>query len=273
MDGQREVVVVIGTGGMGLAAIRRVGAGAIVVIADLDEDRLKRVSDSVRADGFDVREHVVDVSRRESVEALATDAAELGPVKILIHTAGLSPVQAPAASIMAVDLLGTALVLDAFGEVMAPGGAGVFIASMAGQMAQISPELEMKLASVPTGDLIDLPELSPDRLDGSAAYGIAKRGNQRRIQASSVKWGRRGARVNSISPGVISTAMGQAELAGPSGDAMRGMIAGSGSGRVGTPDDIAAAIAFLVGPDSTFITGTDLLVDGGVVASLGPQVS
>lgn len=270
----QKVVVVIGTGGMGLTAIKRVGVGATVVIADFDETRLKTVADTVRTDGFDVVAHVVDVSKADSVKALAADAAKLGPVTTVVHTAGLSPAQAPPAAILSVDLLGTALVLDAFGEVIAPGGAGVFIASMAGQTAQgVTPELEALLASTPTAELLSLPGLAPESMDGVTAYSLAKRGNQRRVQASSVAWGRRGARVNSISPGIISTPMAHQELQGELGDMMRNMISASGAGRIGTPDDIAAAIAFLVGPDSTFITGTDLLVDGGVVASLGPQVS
>lgn len=269
MSVQKRVVVVIGTGGMGVAAVRRIGHGATVVLADFDEAKLTEVSDLLRGDGYDVVPHTVDVSKVDSVDKLATDAAALGAVTTVIHTAGLSPVQAPVGAILAVDLLGTAIVLDAFGAVIAPGGAGVFISSMAGHMVPVAPELEAKLAATATSELLDLAELQPDVLSNAgAAYGISKRGNVVRVRTASLAWGARGARVNAISPGVISTPMGAAELAGPSGQMMRGMIAGSGTGRVGTPDDIASAIAFLTGPDSTFITGTDLLVDGGVVASI-----
>lgn len=269
MSVQKRIVVLIGTGGMGLAAVRRTALGATVVLADFDEARLNAVADDLRVEGYDVAPQLVDVSKAESVEKLATDAAALGPVTTVIHTAGLSPVQAPVGAILAVDLAGTAIVLDAFGAVIAPGGAGVFIASMAGHMARLAPELEAKLATTPTAELLGLAELEVSAIaDAGAAYTLSKRANALRVRTASLAWGARGARVNSISPGIISTPMGAAELAGPSGDQMRGMIAGSATGRIGTPDDIAAAIAFLTGPDSTFITGTDLLVDGGVIASL-----
>lgn len=269
MSVQKRIVVLIGTGGMGLAAVRRTALGATVVLADFDEAKLNAVADLLRVEGYDVVPQFVDVSKAESVEKLATDAAALGPVTTVIHTAGLSPVQAPVGAILAVDLAGTAIVLDAFGAVIAPGGAGVFIASMAGHMARLAPELEAKLATTPTAELLGLAELEVSAIaDAGAAYTLSKRANAVRVRTASLAWGARGARVNSISPGVISTPMGAAELAGPSGDQMRGMIAGSATGRIGTPDDIAAAIAFLTGPDSTFITGTDLLVDGGVIASL-----
>jgi NAD(P)-dependent dehydrogenase (short-subunit alcohol dehydrogenase family) len=269
MSVQKRIVVLIGTGGMGLAAVRRTALGATVVLADFDEARLNAAADDLRVEGYDVVPQRVDVSKAESVEQLATDAAALGPVTTVIHTAGLSPVQAPVGAILAVDLAGTAIVLDAFGAVIAPGGAGVFIASMAGHMARLAPELEAKLATTPTAELLGLAEVAVSAIaDAGAAYTLSKRANALRVRTASLAWGARGARVNSISPGIISTPMGAAELAGPSGDQMRGMIAGSATGRIGTPDDIAAAIAFLTGPDSTFITGTDLLVDGGVIASL-----
>ncbi|TFC52228.1 SDR family oxidoreductase [Cryobacterium sp. TMT1-21] len=269
MSVQKRIVVCIGTGGMGLAAVRRTGLGATVVLADFDEVALQAAADRLRGEGFDVVVHLVDVAQAKSVHRLATDAAALGPVSTVIHTAGLSPVQASVDAILTVDLLGTALVLDAFGAVIAPGGSGVFIASMAGHLARLTPELEVKLAMTPTAELLRLAELEVSGItDSGAAYSLSKRANAVRVCAASVAWGERGARVNSISPGIISTPMGAQELAGPNGEQMRGMIAGSATGRIGTPADIAAAVAFLTGPDSTFITGTDLLVDGGVIASL-----
>jgi len=188
----------------------------------------------------------------------------------MAHTAGLSPSQASAESILAVDLLGTALVLQEFGEVIAPGGAGVVIASMAGHiLPPLSAEQEHSLAHTAAHKLLTLDFVSPQRITESGiAYGIAKQANHIRISAASAQWGRRGARINSISPGIISTPMGQQELASPVGDGMRAMIAASATGRLGTPEDIALAAAFLLGPDASFITGTDLLVDGGVIAAI-----
>jgi NAD(P)-dependent dehydrogenase (short-subunit alcohol dehydrogenase family) len=266
----REVLTVIGVGGMGQAVARRLGAGKTVLLADYNEETLASVAEALSADGHHVDTHGVDVSSPESVRKLAEHAAALGAVTQLAHTAGLSPAQASAEAILAVDLLGTALVLEEFGEVIAPGGAGVAIASMAGHMfPALTAEQEHALAHTPSGELLGLEFVSPQKItDSGIAYGIAKQANHTRVRAASAHWGRRGARINSISPGIISTPMGQQELASPVGDGMRAMVAASATGRLGTPEDIAAATAFLLGPEASFITGTDLLVDGGVIAAI-----
>jgi NAD(P)-dependent dehydrogenase (short-subunit alcohol dehydrogenase family) len=254
---------------MGSAVAKRLGSGSTVVLADFNPDTLKSAADEMRAGGYRVVEHLTDVSDETSVASLAETASGLGRVDVLVHTAGLSPVQASVEAILRVDLLGSAWMLDAFASAIADGGAGVVIASMAGSLQPLAPDLERRLATTPTVDLLGLPELTLKAIpDPATAYGLAKRANQLRVRAASVVWGRRRARVNSISPGVISTPMGMAELQGPYGEVMRQMVAGSAAGRLGTPHDIAAAVDFLIGPHSTFITGTDLLVDGSAVASL-----
>ena len=221
-------------------------------------------------EGFDVVPAQVDVGSRESVAELTRRAAEIGAVTQVAHTAGLSPVQAGTADIMRVDLYGVALVLEEFGEVIAPRGAGVVIASMSGHMLGSLPaDQERALAGTPTDELLSLPFLAPDVItDPGHAYAVAKRANLLRVAAQSLTWGRRGARLNSISPGVISTAMGRSELSGPHGEGMRAMVEASGTGRIGTAADIAAGAAFLLSDDASFVTGTDLLVDGGVVATI-----
>jgi NAD(P)-dependent dehydrogenase (short-subunit alcohol dehydrogenase family) len=264
-----DVLTVIGVGGMGEAIARRLGAGKTVLLADYSEETLASVTESMSAAGHHVESRRVDVSSAESVRGLAEHAASLGSVTQLAHTAGLSPSQASSEAILAVDLLGVALVLQEFGKIVAPGGAGVVIASMSGNLVPPLPaEQEHALAHTPTRELLQLDFVSPQRLSHPGfAYAIAKHANHIRVRAASVQWGRRGARINSISPGIISTPMGQQELASPVGDGMRAMIAASATGRIGTADDIASAAAFLLGPEATFITGTDLLVDGGVVAA------
>ncbi|QRN93535.1 SDR family oxidoreductase [Archangium violaceum] len=267
---KKEVVVVIGVGGMGQAIARRQGAGRTVLLADLNEGTLESVATSLRGDGHDVSTRRVDVSSRESVRSLAETASSAGRVVQVIHTAGLSPVQARVEAILRVDLLGVALVLEEFGRVVADGGAGVVIASMAGHLAApLTPEQEAALRMTPSEGLLELPFVRPEVVTHpAAAYGLSKRANQLRVQGASAAWGGRGARINSISPGVIATPMGQQELAGEHGGMMRAMVAASGTGRLGTPADIANATAFLLGPDASFITGTDLLVDGGVIAAM-----
>ena len=266
-----EVVVVVGVGGMGEAVARRQGPGRQVLLADVNTETLGRVASALRGEGYAVTELPVDVSDHASVRALADAAAELGPVTQLVHTAGLSPVQASVEAILRVDLAGVAYALEEFGRVIAPEGAGVVIASMAGAMAmgRFPAELEAALALTAADELLSLPFLQPGVVpDAGAAYGLAKRGNQVRVQAASLIWAVREARVNSISPGIIATSMGQQELAGESGAMMRAMLGASASKRLGTAADIAAATAFLLGPESAFITGTDVLVDGGVVAAV-----
>ncbi|MEU6435921.1 SDR family oxidoreductase [Streptomyces albidoflavus] len=265
----RNVVVVIGVGGMGEAIARRQGPGNRLLLADFDEATLAAVAERLRGQGHEVVTQAVDVSSASSVTALAEAAAGLGPVTQVVHTAGLSPVQASPAAVLRVDLLGTALVVEEFGHAVAPGGAGVVIASMAGHMLRtpLTAEQESALAHTPAGELLRLPFADPEAL-GQGAYGLAKYGNRLRVQAASAAWGARGARINSVSPGVIATPMGQQELDGASGRTMRAMVAASGTGRLGTPEDIAEAAAFLLGPGASFITGNDLLVDGGVVAAL-----
>ncbi|MCC5581128.1 SDR family oxidoreductase [Microtetraspora sp. AC03309] len=266
----RYVAVVIGVGGMGLAIARRIGPGTHLLLADFNQDLLASVTQRLRAEGYEVTPAEVDVSSRESVAALAAQAASLGEVRSVVHTAGLSPVQAPVPAILAVDLLGVALVLEEFGQVVAPGGAGVVIASMAGH-GYPAPAREdaLQLATAPADDLLSLPITAQANFpDSGTAYSFAKRANLLRVQAASQSWGARGARVNSISPGIIATPMGQSELNGEHGAVMRMMIDASNAKRVGTPADIAAAADFLLSPAASFISGTDLLVDGGVVGAV-----
>jgi len=263
-----DVVVIIGIGGMGQAIARRQGSGRTLLLADFNQDSLDRLASALISEGHTVHSALVDVTSAKEVRELARRAAELGRVVQLVHTAGLSPAQASAEDVLRVDLLGVALVLDAFGAVIDAGGAGVVIASMAGHLfPTLTAEQEQALAHTHVDELLSLPQLSPEQVTDSAlAYGLAKQANHSRVRAASVIWGRRGARINSISPGCISTPMGNLELESPIGEGIRSMVAASAAGRFGTPEEIAAAAAFLLGPEAAFITGIDLLVDGGVVA-------
>lgn len=265
-----EVLVVIGSGGMGRAIARRVGGGRTVVLADVDQELLDATAGELARDGYQVVTSSVDVTSHHAMAELARLAAASGRVVNVVHTAGLSPEQGSVEAILAVDLLGVAIALEEFGRVIEPGGSGVVIASMAAHMyPAFEPGVERQLATTPAGELLALDACSPERITSSRlAYPFAKRANLVRVAAAAGSWGENGARINSISPGVISTAMGRRELAGGSGDFMQQMVKASGTGRIGTPDDVAAAAEFLLGPAASFLTGIDLLVDGGVIAAL-----
>jgi NAD(P)-dependent dehydrogenase (short-subunit alcohol dehydrogenase family) len=211
----------------------------------------------------------VDVSSRQSVQALVETATALGDVIGVIHAAGVSPSQASPATILHVDLYGTALVLEEFGKVIASGGAGVVIASQSGhRLPALTAEQDKALATTPTDELLALPMLAPDRVtDPLNAYQISKRGNALRVMAEAVRWAKRGARVNTISPGIIITPLAKDELTGPRGEGYRRMLELSPAGRAGTPDEVGTVGALLMGPEGAFITGSDFLMDGGVTAS------
>jgi len=265
-----DVLVVVGTGGMGQAVARRLGSGRHLLLADLDEAALEGFAEVLRREGHQVTTHPVDVTEPASMTALADRAGSLGQVSRVVHTAGLSPTQASVEALLRVDLVGVALFLQEFGRVVAAGGAGVVIASMAGHLAPaLTKEQKDALRGTAPSDLLALP-LFDGVTDPGLAYSVAKAANRVQVQAAAGAWGERGARINSISPGVISTPMGQQELAGESGESMRVLIAMSATKRLGTADDIAAAADFLLGPHASFVTGTDLLVDGGAVAGVAP---
>ena len=264
-----NVVVLIGAGSIGQAIARRVSAGKHVLLADLRQDNVDAAAKVLSDAGFDVTTAIVDVSSRTSVHALVETAVAIGSITGVIHAAGVSPSQASPAAILKVDLYGTALVLEEFGNVIAQGGAGVVIASQSGhRLPALTPEQNKALATTPADALLGLPMLQPDQItDPLHAYQVSKRGNSLRVMAEAVRWGKRGARVNTISPGIIVTPLAKDELTGPRGEGYRRMIGLSAAGRAGTPDEVGVVGALLMGPDGAFITGSDFLMDGGVTAA------
>ena len=265
----KEIIVVIGAGSIGQAIARRVSAGKHILLADLRQDNVDAAAKVLSEAGFEVSIAIVDVSSRKSVHALVETATEIGTITGLIHAAGVSPSQASPATILNVDLYGTALVLEEIGNVIARGGAGVVIASQSGhRLPALTPEQNKALATTPADELLALPMLQLDQVtDPLHAYQVSKRGNSLRVMAEAVRWGKRGARVNTISPGIIITPLAKDELTGPRGEGYRHMIEVSPAGRAGTPDEVGTVGALLMGPDGAFITGSDFLMDGGVTAA------
>jgi NAD(P)-dependent dehydrogenase (short-subunit alcohol dehydrogenase family) len=264
-----DVIVVIGAGSIGQAIARRVSSGKHVVLADLNGENADAAAGVLRDAGFDVSTETVDVSSRQSVHNLVATATTSGTVTGVIHAAGVSPSQASPETILAVDLYGTALVLEEFGNMIASGGAGVVIASQSGhRLGALTAEQNTALATTPADELLKLPMLQPDQVtDSLRAYQLAKRGNALRVMAEAVRWGKRGARLNAISPGIIFTPLARDELTGPRGEGYRRMIELCPARRGGTPDEVGALGALLMGSDGGFITGSDVLIDGGVTAS------
>ena len=265
----KDVIVVIGSGQIGQAIARRVGTGRHIVLADLRQENANAAAEVMANVGYDVSVATVDVSSRKDVHALAESAKVRGAVTGLVHAAGVSPSQATPATIFKVDLYGTALVLEEFGNVIARGGSAVVIASQSGhRLGALTPEQNAALATTPADDLLSLPMLQPDQVrDSLHAYQLSKRGNALRVMAEAVRWGKRGARVNTISPGIVITPLAKDELTGPRGEGYRRMIELCPVGRAATPDEVGTVGALLMGPDGAFITGSDFLMDGGVTAS------
>ena len=266
---QKAVVALLGAGSMGTAIVRRIGAGKKILLGDISEKALERVGEDFRRSGYDVETIQVNALQKENVEAFARKAAELGPVMYFIDTAGASPNQAKPEHIVDLDMVGTGYAVEAFGEVMAQGGAGLIISSQAAYMYPIPNDIELQLVNTPTEGLKEVKFIQEVAMQNSGfAYMIAKRMNHLQAQrAAATSWRKRRARINTISPGIIVTPLAYDEFRA-SGEGYQAMIDASAAQRVATSDEIADAAAFLLGEHASFITGTDLLIDGGVIASI-----
>lgn len=264
----KEVIALLGAGSMGTAIVKRIAAGRKILLGDISEDNLNRVAKDFQYGGYDVETIVVNALEKESVEQFAKKAASLGKVMYFIDTAGASPNQASPEHILKLDMVGTGYAVDAFGKVMAEGGAGLIISSQTGYMHRLPDEVELQILSTPTEELLNIPYIKETATNSGFAYMIAKRVNHLQAQrAAATTWKERRARINTISPGVIVTPLAYDEFAA-AGDNYQEMIDASAAMRTGTSEEIAEAGAFLLGEHAGFITGTDLLIDGGVIAAI-----
>ncbi|WP_374295848.1 SDR family oxidoreductase [Acinetobacter sp.] len=266
---KKQVNVVIGAGAIGIAIARRMSAGKTILIADLNLENAERAAKTLREAGFQVETTTVDISSKGAIQSLVKRACELGEVHGLIHAAGVSPSQATPEVILKVDLYGTAVILEEFGQVIAEGGSGVVISSQSGhRLPALSAEKNKILATTPSDELLAQDFLSTNVVtDTLNAYQISKRGNALRVMAEAVKWKDRGGRINTISPGIVITPLALDELNGPRGESYRNMLDRSPAGRAGTADEIANVAELLMTDAGAFITGSDFLIDGGVTAS------
>ena len=265
----KNVMILTGAGQIGMAIARRMGAGMKIVIGDKSPQHAASVAETMNRAGFDAVPVEMDLSSRDSILALIDTARSCGEISMLVNAAGVSPSQASVETILRVDLYGTAVLLEEVGRVIGRGGVGVTVSSQSGhRLAALGEEADRLLATTPTEELLALEMLQPRNIrDTLHAYQLAKRCNVKRVMAEAVRWGRRGARINSISPGIIVTPLALDEFNGPRGDFYREMFARCPAGRPGTADEVANVAELLMGPRGSFITGSDFLADGGATAS------
>jgi len=264
-----DVVLLTGAGQIGMAIARRIGYGKKIVIGDKSLENAEKISNIMTNAGYDVSYYECDISDRKSVKELIQNAQKYGKIVHFINAAGVSPSQAPIEAILKVDLYGTAVLLEEVGQVIKEGGSGVTISSQSGhRMKQLGAKIDEQLATTPTEELLDLEVLQPENIkDTLHAYQLAKRCNVKRVMYEACRWGQKGARVNSISPGIIVTPLAIDEFNGPRGDFYKNMFANCPSGRPGTADEVANVAELLMSDKGAFITGSDILADGGATAS------
>lgn len=265
----KNVMILTGAGQIGMAIARRIGYGMKIIIGDRDINNARKISDIMNHAGYDTEPFEMDLSCRESIASLIAEARRHGEISMLVNAAGVSPSQASVETILKVDLYGTAVLLEEVGKIMAPGGVGVTISSQSGhRMPALTPEQDRILAMTPAEQLLSLDMLSHENIENTLhAYQLAKRCNVKRVMAEAVRWGKRGARINSISPGIIVTPLAIDEFNGPRGDFYKNMFAKCPAGRPGTADEVANVAEMLMRPQGAFITGADFLIDGGATAS------
>ncbi len=266
---KKEVLIVAGAGQISLAIARRVGFGKKIILGNRSLDKGEAMAKLMNEAGFDVTAVKMDLGKKEDILHLVEEAQKYGEITGLVNGAGVSPSQAPIEAILQVDLYGTAVLLEEVGKVIAEGGSGVTISSQSGhRMPALTPEQDELLATTPVDELLLLEMLQPENIrDTLHAYQMAKRCNEKRTMAEAVKWGKRGARINDIAPGIIVTPLAIDEFNGPRGDFYKNMFANCPAGRPGTADEVANVAELLMGPAGAFITGSTILIDGGATAS------
>lgn len=264
-----DVMILTGAGQIGMAIARRMGYGMKIVIGDKSKANADAIAKTMNEAGFDAIAVEMDLSSRASILGLIAEAQKYGEISMLVNAAGVSPSQASIKTILKVDLYGTAVLLEEVGKIIKHGGVGITISSQSGhRMPALTPEQDALLALTPTEELLSLDMLQEENIhDTLHAYQMAKRCNVKRVMAEAVKWGERGARINSISPGIIVTPLALDEFNGPRGDFYKNMFAKCPAGRPGTADEVANVAELLMSGKGAFITGADFLMDGGTTAS------
>ena len=263
----KKVAVLLGAGSIGQAIIRRVGAGKHVVLADYNVQNSLAATKTLQDAGFECSTIQTDLGSKKSILELVEFAQSKGEVMNVVNAAGVSPSQASVEHILQVDLYGTSVLLEEFGKIISEGGSGIIISSQSGhRLGNLPQEQNDQLATAPVDELMQLPFLK-EITDTLKAYQYSKRCNVLRVMYEATRWGKRGATINSISPGIIITPLANDELHGSRGEGYRKMLQASPAGRAGTPDEVGDLAEFLMSSRGRFISGTDFLIDGGTTAS------
>lgn len=264
----KKVMLLVGAGQIGMAIARRVGTGMKIIVGDKKVENAENIAAILNNAGFDAFPVETDLSDRASIQSMIAKGQEYGEITMLVNAAGVSPSQAPIEAILKVDLYGTAVLLEEVGKVIASGGVGVTISSQSGwRMPALTAQQDEQLATTPTEELLSLDILQPENIrDTLHAYQMAKRCNEKRVMAQSVEWGKRGARLNAIAPGIIVTPLAIDEFNGIRGDFYKNMFAKCPAGRPGTADEVANVAELLMSDKGAFITGSTFLIDGGATA-------
>lgn len=262
----KEVVVLVGSGSIGVSIARRVAVAKKLVLADLKIENAEHKAEELRSAGFDVHTVSCDLSNRDSIQHVIDTSLSFGPILRLINTAGVSPSQASVETIFKVDLYGTSVLLELFREIIEPNGSAIIIGSQSSyRLPMLKAEDNKALALTPAEKLLELPIIK-EITDPLVAYQMAKRANTLRVQSEAVEWGKRGARINSISAGIIYTPLANDELNGINKKFYQNMLANIPARRGGSPDEIAALAEFIMSEHGNYITGSDFLIDGGATA-------
>ena len=266
---KKNVMLWAGAGQIGMAIARRMGYGMKIIVGDKKLENAVKTAEIMNQAGFDVVPLEMDLSSKESICSMIAEGQKYGPIKMLVNAAGVSPSQASIKTILQVDLYGTAVLLEEVGKVICEGGVGVTISSQSGfRMPALTAQEDELLACTPVDELLELDILQEKHIkDTLHAYQIAKRCNEKRVMAQSVEWGKRGARLNAIAPGIIVTPLALDEFHGVRGDFYKNMFQNCPAGRPGTADEIANIAELLMSDRGSFITGSTFLADGGATAA------
>lgn len=266
----KNVCVVTGGGsGMGFETARILGKEMKIILVGRTISKLENAVNTLRNEGVDVEAYPCDASDRDSVKKLVAYAKEQGTIKTVIHAAGVSPHMADGEKIFTINALGTIYVDEEFAEVMGEGSCILNVSSMSAYMLPQDKvptqlyTLSLSDADAFIGGAKQMIAAVPEQMKTGMAYTISKNFVVWYTTRMAVRYGKKGIRIVSISPGTFKTPMGEIEGEEAASFALKGAL-----GRLGEPEEIAKMMAFMVSDECSYLSGVDILYDGGSIAAL-----